>query len=473
MKADRPPASPTDRPEDERLAPRLLFAYGLQHIVTMYAGVATPPLVIGAAAGLDTAALGVLVSGALLVCGLATLLQTLGVWRFGARLPMVVGISVVPLGIMATFAEERGLPVVFGATFAAGVFGVLIAPFFAALLRFFPPVVTGSVITVIGLSLLPVAANWIIDGEASGHPSLSNLALGGITLLIMLVLYRLLPPSLAGMSVLLGLVLGTVIAVPFGRVDFGSVLEGPVFSFGQPLYFGLPEFDLVPIVTMCVVMLVILTEGTADTLAVGQVIGTPIDRRRIADGLRADAGSALFAPLFNSFPCGVLAQNIGVIALTGVRSRFVVATGGATLVLLGLFPVLGRVIAIIPMPVLGGAALLLFGTIAISGVRTLGTVDFGGNGLNLIIAACSIGVGIVPVAVPGFYDAFPGWAATILGSGIIGASVVAVLLNIVFNVIGPRATPAPIVPHQATAGDLPLGGEAGPRPAEAPSAPPS
>ncbi|WP_084469349.1 nucleobase:cation symporter-2 family protein [Nocardiopsis trehalosi] len=441
-------APPPDRPEDERLPPRLLLLYGLQHILTMYAGAVAPALVIGGAAGLGGADLGILVSGALLVAGIATLLQTLGPWRTGARLPIVVGASFVPVSAMTAIAADpgQGLPVVFGASIAGGLFALCLTPFFGQLVRFFPPVVTGTLITVIGLSLMPVAAGWIVDGGTAVHtvdgvatevpmPALGDLALGGATLVLVLVLSRVLPGLLSRVSILLGLIGGTLLAVPFGAADFGGVADGPVFSLGSPLHFGPPEFPPAAVLTMCVVMLVVLTEGASHIIAVGEIVGAKVDGRRISAGLRADVSASIIGPIFNGTPGSSFAQNIGLIALTGVRSRFVVATGAGMLIVLGLFPILGRVVAAIPMPVLGGAGLVLFGTVAASGIRTLGKVDFDDN-LNLVLVATSLGVGIVPMAVPTFYDALPGWLSTILHSGIVGAALMAIVLNILFNIVG-------------------------------------
>jgi uric acid transporter len=425
----------SDRPEDERLPVRLLTVYGLQHILAMYAGVVTPALIVGAAVGLSTAELGILVSAALLVSGLATLLQTLGVWRFGAQLPVVIGISFVPVGAMTTIAADSGLPVVFGASIVAGIAGLVLIPFIAGLARFFPPVVTGTVITIIGISLLPVAVGWISNNAGEAAPALGDLALAGTTLLIVLVLAWVLPGVLNRMAVLGGLVLGTLIATLTGQADFSAVGDGPIVSFGQPLYFGLPEFQVAAIVTMCVVMLVILAEGIADILAVGEIVGTEVDSRRLANGLRADVSAAIFGPLLNSFPGSTFSQNVGLIALTRIRSRYVVATGGLILITLGLFPILGRVVATIPLPVLGGAGLVLFGSVAAAGVRTLAKVNYDGN-LNLMIVAVAVGFGVIPIAAPAFYDGFPGWLSTVLHSGIVGGFLAALLLNTCFNVIG-------------------------------------
>ncbi|MDS1271197.1 nucleobase:cation symporter-2 family protein [Lipingzhangella sp. LS1_29] len=423
------------RPEDERLPPQLLFTYGLQHILTMYAGAVAPALVIGGAADVSAIEQGILISGALLVAGIATLLQSVGHRSVGAQLPIVVACSFVPVSAAATIAETDGLQAVFGASLAGGIFALLLTPFFGQLIRFFPPVVTGTIITVIGLSLMPVAAGWIIDTDGADSAPLGNIALAGVTLALVLLFSRVLPGLLGRISILLGIVAGTVIAIPFGHTDFSTVGDGAIFSFGEPFHFGPPEFQVGAIITMCIIMLVVLTEGASHIIAVGEITGSRIDSKRISAGLRADVSLSIIGPIFNATPGSSFAQNIGLLALTKIKSRYVVAVGGLILITLGLFPVLGRVVSEIPMPVLGGAGLVLFGTVAASGIRTLGKVDFSDN-LNVILVATSFGFGLIPLAVPDFYERFPEAIALVLHSGIVGAAVVAIVLNICFNIIG-------------------------------------
>ncbi|WP_159939924.1 MULTISPECIES: nucleobase:cation symporter-2 family protein [unclassified Nocardiopsis] len=443
-------ASPTpSRPEDERLPARLLLVYGLQHILTMYAGAVAPALVIGAAAGLasDPAAMGILVSGALLVAGLATLLQTVGHRRLGAQMPIVVACSFVPVSAITSLAagqDGENLPVAFGASLAAGLFALALTPFFGQLIRFFPPIVTGTIITVIGVSLMPVAARWIMDGatrtleDGSSVPAAppGNLALAGLTLAVIVVGSRVFPGIWGRLSILLGLVVGTLVALPLGMADFSRVGEADlVFNPASVFYFGPPRFEAAAIITMCVIMLVVLTEGASHIIAVGEITGSRVDARRISAGLRADVSGSLIGPILSATPTSSFAQNIGLLALTKVRSRYVVATGAGILVALGLFPVLGGVMAAIPTPVLGGAGLVLFGSVAASGIKTLAKVDFTNN-LNLVLVAASVGVAVIPLAYPDFYAYLPESVEMIAHSGIIGAAVVAIVLNVCFNVLG-------------------------------------
>jgi len=435
QKGARKASATENRPEDEKLPIGTSIAFGFQHVLTMYGGIIAPPLIIGAAAGMSSADIGLLIASCLFVGGLATLLQTIGIPWFGAQLPLVQGVSFASVATMtAIVTGGGGIQAVFGAVMVSAAIGLLITPVFSKIIRFFPPVVTGSVITMIGLSLLPVAANWIMGGNrtAPDYGSMAHIGLAFATLLIVLILSKVGNAAISRLSILLAIVIGTVIAIPFGMADFSKVLEGPIFAFPTPFAFGMPTFDIAGIVSMMIVVLVILTETTADILAVGEIVGAKVDSKRIGNGLRADMLSSLVSPVFNSFTQSAFAQNVGLVAITKVKSRFVVTAGGAILVVLGLLPVLGRVVAAVPMSVLGGAGIVLFGTVAASGIRTLSKVEYRDN-MNLIIVAASIGVGMLPVVAPAIYDQFPTWFVTIFHSGISSAAIVAILLNILFN----------------------------------------
>jgi xanthine permease len=424
-------------PEDEKLPLAKTFAYGLQHILTMYGGIIAPPLIIGSAAGLSAPQIGMLVTAALFVSGLATLLQTLGIPGFGSRLPLVQGVSFAGVATMVTIVTgDGGLPAVFGAVIAASLVGLLIAPFFSQIIRFFPPVVTGTVVTVIGLSLMPVAVRWAMGGNARAADwgSTGNIGLAAFTLVVILLLNKVGSLALKRLSVLLAMVIGCVAAILVGKVSFAAVGNGPWLAFPEPFAYGWPTFELSAIISMLLIVLVLLTETTAGLMAVGEIVGSPVNARRIASGLRADMLSSALSPVFNSFPQSSFAQNIGLVAITGVKSRFVVSAGGAILVLLGVLPVLGRLVACIPLPVLGGAGVVLFGSVAASGIRTLAKVDYKDN-MNLVVVATAIAFGMIPIVMPSFYDQFPGWVRTLLHSGISASCLVALLLNLLFNPI--------------------------------------
>ncbi len=432
-------------PVDERLPPARMFTSGLQHVAAMYAGVVAPPMIVGPAVGLDAKETAFLMGASLFTAGIATLLQTLGFWKIGARLPFVNGVSFAGVTPMIAIGKDRGadgLAVIFGAIIVASVLGFLLTPYFSKLVRFFPPVVTGTVITLIGVSLLPVAFTWSQGGDAGAgdYGSTRNIGMAALTLVVVLVLRKLLRGFLQQIAILIGLVIGTVIAIPMGMTSLDAIKDAGLVGFPAPFHFGAPQFEIAAIISMCVVMLVCMTESTADMLALGRIVGRPADERTIEGGLRADTLGSAISPLFNGFMCSAFAQNIGLVAMTKVRSRFVVAAGGGILLLLGLCPVLASVIALVPLPVLGGAGIVLFGSVAASGIQTLATAALE-KGENALIVAAAVGIGLIPIAAPDFYHAFPKDLLVVLDSGISTGCVVAIVLNLAFNHLGAKRSP--------------------------------
>lgn len=423
---------PVDQvPPWSRLAP-----LGLQHVLAMYAGAVAVPLVVGsaliAAGKLAPGDLPYLISADLLVAGIATLIQSLGFWRFGVRLPLMQGCTFAAVSPMIAIGSQYGVTAIYGSVIASGVLMMLLSPVFARLLRFFPPLVTGTVILIIGLSLMEVAAGWVGGGAASdsfGAPV--NLALAAFTLLVILAIERFAPPALQRLSILLGLVIGTLVALPFGLADFSGAAEQDWFGVSTPFHFGLPTFQVSAIIAMCIVALVIMTETTGDMLAVGEIVDKPVQPRQLADGLRADGLSTVLGGIFNTFPYTAFAQNVGLVSLSGVRSRYVATFAGGVLVLLGLLPKLGGIVEGIPQGVLGGAGVALFGMVAASGVRTLSRVRF--NNANVLVVAISVGVGLLPTVSPELYAQFPTGFQIVVNSGISAGAVTAILLNLLFN----------------------------------------
>ncbi|MFZ4264597.1 nucleobase:cation symporter-2 family protein [Streptomyces arboris] len=427
-------------PVDETLPPLKMFTSGLQHVAAMYAGVVAPPLIVGPAVGLTAKETAFLMGASLFTAGIATLLQTIGFWKVGARLPFVNGVSFAGVAPMIAIGKDRGhdgIAVIFGAIIVASVLGFLLAPYFCKLVRFFPPVVTGTVITLIGVSLLPVAFNWSQGGNAAAddYGSMTNITMAAVTLVIVLALRKLLRGFLQQIAILLGLVIGTLIAIPAGITDFSAIKNADVVGFPTPFAFGGPQFEIAAIISMCIVMLVCMTESTADMLALGKIVGRPADEKIIEGGLRADTLGSAISPIFNGFMCSAFAQNVGLVAMTKIRSRFVVAAGGGILIVLGLVPVAASVIALVPLPVLGGAGIVLFGTVAASGIQTLATAAME-KGENALIVAAALGIGLIPIAAPQFYHAFPESLLVVLDSGISTGCVVAIVLNLAFNHFG-------------------------------------
>ncbi|MEG0676317.1 MAG: nucleobase:cation symporter-2 family protein [Comamonas sp.] len=422
------------RPEDENLGVAANLMYGLQHVLTMYGGIVAVPLIVAEAAGMSAADAGLLVTACLFMGGVATL-QTLGLPFFGCRLPLVQGVSFAGVATMVSILHTGGgISGVLGAVMYASVLGLVIAPVFSRITKYFPPLVNGCVITVIGMSLMPVAAHWAMGGNASSpdYGSMGNVGLAGLSLFMVLLFSKLGSATLSRLSILVAILVGTAAAVIMGKADFSQVFNGPIMAMPAPLHFGWPTFNMAATISMFIVILVILVETSADVLAVGEIVGSPMDGRRLGDGLRADMLSSIVAPIFGGFTQSAFAQNVGLVAVTGIKSRYVVAFSGLILIVFGVLPIMGRIVACVPPSVLGGAGLVLFGTVAASGIRTLAKVEYTNN-MNLIIVATSVGAGLLPVVAPKFYDQFPEWFATIFHSGISATALVAVTLNLVFN----------------------------------------
>src|SRR5918994_407038 len=439
--AERPRVRLT-HPVDRVLPPGQLAVYGFQHVLAFYAGAVIVPILLAGAIGLSDRQLAFLISADLFTCGIASIIQSVGFWNVGVRLPLLQGVTFTAVAPMIAIVNAQGggvdgLLAIYGAVIVAGILTFLIAPYFSRLLRLFPPVVTGTVITVIGFTLVPVAAMEAGGGnpEAADFGSLQNIAFAGGTLLFVLLLYRFFRGFLSSIAVLLALIGGTAVAAAFGIVDFGGVGEAGWVGIVTPFHFGLPTFGVAAIVSMVVVMLITMVETTGDVFATGEIVEKPIRRDDIARAIRADGLATTLGGLLNSFPYTCFAENVGLVRLTRIKSRWVVATAGVIMIIFGLLPKMGAIVAAVPRPVLGGAALVLFATVGVIGIQTLSRVDFHDE-RNVIIVAVSVGLALIPVAFPTFYQNFPDELQIIVGSGITMGSLTAILLNLVFNVLG-------------------------------------
>ncbi|MEV0917557.1 nucleobase:cation symporter-2 family protein [Streptomyces sp. NPDC049967] len=419
--------------------PGRLAVLGLQHVIVMYTGCVTVPLVFGAAAGLDAAAVAVLINADLLVAGIVTIIQGAGVGRIlGVRMPVMAGAAFTAVTPMILIAGEYGLQAVYGSMLAAGLFGLLVAYPFAKAVRFFPPLVSGVVITVVGLALIGVGVNLIVgsDPEAADHAAPSRLALAAFVVIVILLVARFGRGFLAQTGVLLGVAAGTAVAVPLGLVDVTAARTADWIGVSAPFHFGAPQFPAVAVISMCVVMLVLFAESTADLLAVAELTGRKLTTADMARGLAADGLSGVLGGVMNAFLDTVFAQNVGLVTMTKVRSRHVATVAGCMLLVLGLIPKLGALVAGLPQPVVGAAGLVMFATVATVGIGTLRTVDFDGTH-NLLIVAVSIGAGMAPEVAPDLYSRLPEGVGIVLGSPVTSATLVAFGLNLAFNGRGP------------------------------------
>jgi xanthine permease len=430
-------------PVDQRLPLVQTAVLGFQHVLVMYSACIIVPLILGAALKLPKDQLTLIINADLFAAGVATLLQCAGNRFFGIQLPIMMGVtfaSVTPM-IAIALTPGIGLPGVYGAIIASGLFGLLFAPVMGRLMRYFPPVVTGTVLLVIGISLMRVGIDW----SAGGQPTLANggpnpdygnpvyLAISLAQLLLILGLNRFAKGFIANIAVLLGVLVGFVIAFIRGDIVLDGIAETPWFSTITPFAFGVPTFDAVAVISMCMVMLVTMVESTGMFLALGNMVGRPTTRERLVRGLRADGMGAVVGGVFNAFPYTSFSQNIGLITMTGVKSRYVCMAGALILIGLGLFPKLAYVVASTPQYVLGAAGMVMFGMVTLMGVRILATVDFEQSRYNLLIAATSVGIGMIPMVSPLYFHHLPQWSRVFTESGIILTVVTALILNLVFN----------------------------------------
>jgi NCS2 family nucleobase:cation symporter-2 len=467
--------STTTHPVDEKLSTARLGALGMQHVLVMYAGAVAVPLIVGRALQLSGEEIALLIAADLFVSGIVTIIQAMGATRyFGIKLPVMMGVTFATVAPMVSIAQSHpgqvGAQLLFGSIIGAGVLAIVIAPAISRLLRFFPPVVTGTIIAVIGISLMRVGINWIFgvpagptaplvvapehaqwleSVKAAGpvpdglnlaptvpnplYAQLGAVAISGVVLVTILLLARYGKGFVANVSVLLGIVVGGIIATLAGQMHFEKVAQAKWFDVVLPFHFGMPVFDPMLILTMTLIMIVVMIESTGMFLALGEMVGKKIDQDDLTRGLRTDGLGTVIGGVFNTFPYTSFSQNVGLVAVTGVKSRWVCVAGGFILVILGVLPKMAALIESLPTVVLGGAGLVMFGMVAATGIRILSNVDFQKNRNNAMIVAVSIGVGMIPLIAPNFRQWMPHSIHPLIESGILLASITAVVLNIFFN----------------------------------------
>ncbi len=475
----RPTPTPTVHPVDQTLPTGKLTALGLQHVLVMYAGAVAVPLIVGRALKLSPDEVALLISADLFCCGIVTLIQALGATQwFGIRLPVMMGVTFASVAPMVSIANANpgasGAALLFGSIIGAGVISILIAPMISRMLRFFPPVVTGTIIAVIGITLMRVGINWIFGNPAGPtaptvvdpahlkwladvtspgsalpeapkgltlaptmpnprYAELTGVGVAGVVLLSILLIVKFAKGFVANISVLLGIVIGGVLATALGIMTFEKVGKAAWFDIVLPFHFGMPQFDPLLVLTMTLVMIVVMIESTGMFLALGEMTDRKISQQDLARGLRTDGLGTLIGGIFNTFPYTSFSQNVGLVAVTGVKSRYVCVAGGVILIVLGLLPKMAALVESLPTVVLGGAGLVMFGMVAATGIRILSGVDFKTNRHNAMIVAVSIGVGMIPLIAPNFKQWMPHSIHSLIESGILLTSICAVLLNLFLN----------------------------------------
>ncbi|AWS23203.1 TPA: purine permease [Streptococcus pyogenes] len=403
---------------------------GLQHVLSMYAGSILVPIMIAGALGYSARELTYLISTDIFMCGVATFLQLKLTKHTGVGLPVVLGCAFQSVAPLSIIGAQQGSSAMFGALIASGIYVILVAGIFSKIARFFPPIVTGSVITVIGLSLVGVAMGNM--GDNVKEPTAQSMMLSLLTIVIILLVQKFTKGFVKSISILIGLVAGTLVSAMMGLVDTTPVVEASWIHVPTPFYFGMPTFDITSIVMMCIIATVSMVESTGVYLALSDLTNDQLDEKRLRNGYRSEGIAVFLGGLFNTFPYTGFSQNVGLVQISGIKTRRPIYYAAGILVVIGLLPKFGAMAQMIPSPVLGGAMLVLFGMVALQGMQMLNRVDFQKNEYNFIIAAVSISAGL------GFngtnlFASLPETAQMFLTNGIVIATLTSVVLNLVLN----------------------------------------
>ena len=414
------------------------FILSVQHLLAMYAGAILVPIIVGTSLKFSAEEIAYLVTVDIFMCGVATFLQANKVT--GTGLPIVLGCTFTAVAPMILIGQTKGLDVLYGSLLISGILVVLIAPFFSYLVKFFPPVVTGSVVTIIGINLMPVAMNYLAGGEgAKNYGDTKNLMLGGITLLIILILQRFTKGFLKSIAILIGLAIGTALAGIFGMVDIKQVGDAHWFGFPIPFRFSGFGFDVSSILVFFIVAVVSLIESTGVYHALSEITCRKLERKDFRKGYTAEGLAIILGSIFNAFPYTAYSQNVGLVSLSGAKKNNVIYGMVILLLICGCIPKLGALANIIPLPVLGGAMIAMFGMVMAYGVSILGNINFQ-NQNNLLIIAISVGLGAGISAVPQAFKGLGEQFAWLTQNGIVLGAISAIILNFFFNGIKYKQT---------------------------------
>ncbi|MAK92548.1 MAG: xanthine permease XanP [Oleibacter sp.] len=423
---------------DKPPVPAAILA-AMQHLLASFVGIITPTLIIGGVLGLGSE-IPYLISMALIVSGVGTFIQAKKIGPIGSGLVAIQGTSFAFLSsILAAgfIAKGKGggpdeiLSLIFGVCFLGAFIEIFLSQFLHKLKAFINPLVTGIVITAIGLSLIKVGITDLGGGfKAPDFGSLQNLALGGGVLVLIIILNQSKNVYVRSGAIFFGLVAGFVVAMTMGKVDFSGLAKMDWFALPIPFKYGF-SFDFAAFLPVALIYLITAIESSGDLTATSMVSKEPITgdvyRNRIKGGVFADGINSMIAAVFNTFPNTTFSQNNGVIQLTGIASRYVAFYMAAFLVILGLFPVIGGIFQQLPKPVLGGATLVMFGTVAAAGIRILSTVDL--DRRSMLIMAVAFGLGLGVAAQPDLLKEMPKTVQNIFGSAITVSGLAAIILN--------------------------------------------
>lgn len=416
---------------DDRPPLALSIILALQHILAAFGGIVAVPLIVGQAIGVKIDDLSYLVSAAIFMAGLATFIQARGIGKCGARVSCMMGtdFSFVSAGILV--GQSMGLAGYFGATILGSFVEIILSRFIKPLMKYFPPVVTGTVVTLIGLTLLPVSIDWAAGGYgAPDYGSLQNISIAMIVLLITLFLNKYGKGIVSSASVLIAIFFGYIICSFLGILDFKPVLDAKWIELPRIFKYGV-KFSLVGVLPFIAPYLVTTIETVGCLIAIGEASEKPLSSEEVSAGILADGVGSFLAGFFGAGPNTSFSQNVGLIPLTKVASRYVMIVASILLMILGIFPKIGALIAIMPNPVLGGAGIVMFGMVAAAGIKTLSRCEL--TTRNLLILAVSIGLGLGVTVRPDVISHLPQTLKMFFGSGISTGTITALLLNIVLK----------------------------------------
>jgi len=415
--------------DNPSIGEKILF--GIQHIFAAFGGIIVVPLVVSSSLGFDAKTSTALISASILAAGIATIIQAKGVGPVGSKVACIMGTDFTFVSPSITVGSVLGLPGIIGATILGGIFEVILSYFIRPLMKLFPPIVTGTVVCLIGLTLLPVSIDWAAGGSgAYDYGSVKNISISMVVLFGTLLLNRYGKGMLSSASILIGMILGYIVCIPLGLVDFTSVKEASWISMPKIFEYGV-TFDFKALIAFIPAYFVTAIETVGCLKAIGEVSDVEMSNKRIGQGVLADGIGSMIGGFVGTLPNTTFSQNVGLIPLTKVASRYVAVMAGIILVLLGFLPKIAAIVNSIPQPVLGGVGIVMFGTVAAAGIKTLSKVKI--NERNLLIIATSIGLGLGVTFRPEFISQLPEGLKMIFASGISTGTITALILNIILK----------------------------------------
>jgi uracil-xanthine permease len=434
-------------PVDERLPLRSLFLFGLQHVLVMAASPITAVFLVSKALGFSDALTVSLISATFFVCGIGSMLQSFGPKGFGARLPFVMVPGGAPIAIFLAIAQQSDVQTAVGAVIMTALFYFLALPVFRRLLRYFPPIVVGTMLLLVSVNLVRIYGVTITGRPGTdGFAAPVEVGLALLTIVLTIAAARVFSGTLRRLAVMLGLVGGSLVALALGHMDLSGVLSGPVVVVPQLFPFGMPKFDVVAAIPLIVFSIISMAEATGQTIATAEIVGRRGDAHAMVPAtIRGDALMSLVGGLFGTSLIITSGENVGIVRATGVKSRYVTAMAGAILVVIALFAPIGRLATALPGAVVGGTAVMVFSIIGVIGINLLRRVDLREHGPMFTLGS-ALSIGLLPILVPGVYSQFPQWVQMILGNGLAAGTITAVVVNALFSHNGAGEQPLDAAP---------------------------